>query len=135
MILDRTPINMNEVEEILKDIGDSDKKEEMELFLKKFMKTKPAQAKKIKEEVEACQELCESEDFDFANSRGQENAKRALEIAAAGSHNILMKGPPGAGKTMLSKRMPGILPPLSLHEALETTKIHSVAGLLEEKTL
>ncbi|MGV3538228.1 MAG: YifB family Mg chelatase-like AAA ATPase [Rufibacter sp.] len=67
---------------------------------------------------------------DFADVQGQENIKRALEIAAAGGHNAIMIGPPGAGKTMLAKRLPSILPPLNLHEALETTKIHSVAGKL-----
>ncbi len=67
---------------------------------------------------------------DFSNVQGQENIKRALEIAAAGGHNVIMIGPPGAGKTMLAKRLPSILPPLTLHEALETTKIHSVAGKL-----
>ena len=67
---------------------------------------------------------------DFAHVQGQENIKRALEIAAAGGHNVIMIGPPGAGKTMLAKRLPSILPPLSLQEALETTKIHSVAGKL-----
>lgn len=72
-------------------------------------------------------------DADFANVQGQENIKRALEIAAAGGHNLIMIGPPGAGKTMLAKRLPTILPPLSLHEALETTKIHSVAGKLGNK--
>ena len=69
-------------------------------------------------------------DIDFSDVKGQENIKRALEIAAAGGHNAILIGPPGAGKTMLAKRLPGILPPLSLYEALETTKIHSVAGKL-----
>ncbi len=69
-------------------------------------------------------------DVDFSDVQGQENIKRAMEIAAAGGHNVIMVGPPGAGKTMLAKRLPTILPPLSLHEALETTKIHSVAGKL-----
>src|SRR5690606_5075829 len=69
-------------------------------------------------------------DIDFNEVKGQENIKRALEIAAAGGHNAILIGPPGAGKTMLAKRLPTILPPLSLHEALETTKIHSVAGKL-----
>ena len=73
-------------------------------------------------------------DIDFNEVKGQENIKRALEIAAAGGHNAILIGPPGAGKTMLAKRLPTILPPLSLHEALETTKIHSVAGKLPEHT-
>lgn len=71
-------------------------------------------------------------EFDFSDVKGQHNIKRALEIAAAGSHNAILIGPPGAGKTMLAKRLPTILPPLSLQEALETTKIHSVAGKLPE---
>ncbi|HEY9534865.1 MAG TPA: YifB family Mg chelatase-like AAA ATPase [Mucilaginibacter sp.] len=71
-----------------------------------------------------------SYDSDFSEVKGQENIKRALEIAAAGGHNVILIGPPGAGKTMLARRLPSILPPLSLYESLETTKIHSVAGKL-----
>ncbi len=74
-----------------------------------------------------------SYDVDFSHVQGQENIKRAMEIAAAGGHNVIMIGPPGAGKTMLAKRLPSVLPPLSLAEALETTKIHSVAGKLGTK--
>ena len=70
-------------------------------------------------------------DVDFKDVKGQENIKRSLEITAAGGHNVIMIGPPGSGKTMLAKRLPGILPPLSLGEALETTKIHSVAGRMQ----
>ncbi len=72
-------------------------------------------------------------DYDFADVKGQEGVKRALEIAAAGGHNAIMIGPPGSGKTMLAKRMPGILPPLTLSESLETTQIHSVAGILKKE--
>lgn len=73
-------------------------------------------------------------DFDFSDVKGQENVKRALEVAAAGGHNLIMIGPPGAGKSMMAKRIPSILPPFSLHEALETTKIHSVAGKIGAET-
>src|SRR5688500_4348264 len=86
-------------------------------------------------QVSTRDEFCHAQyDFeaDFADVKGQENIKRSLEIAAAGGHNAILIGPPGAGKTMLAKRLPTFLPPLSLPEALETTKTHSVAGKLPE---
>ncbi|MFA6807150.1 MAG: YifB family Mg chelatase-like AAA ATPase [Bacteroidales bacterium] len=83
---------------------------------------------------EAFKKGLEQYEFDFTDVRGQENVKRGIEIAAAGSHNVILIGPPGSGKTMLAKRLPSILPPLSLDESLETTKIHSVAGKMKKDT-
>lgn len=95
-------------------------------FLKGKKKIEPTV---IDTRVEFSENFLKAE-HDFSDVKGQENIKRALEIAAAGGHNVILIGPPGAGKTMLAKRMPNILPPLTLQEALETTKIHSVAGKL-----